>query len=158
MTVNVFSFRRSHNLHCKCPAALCKNSSASPHPKDLAKLSDLTNLDFSKIRRFPFLSYLLGWGRVTSLWIWPKTCIGTGTRKAHSSRWKGKESTKPPACFLWWGESMFMFSVVYRFWVRGKTNFQQFFSRWMSRRSWTWSPFCRVFRGGVQGERVTGEL
>ena len=119
-------------------------------PKDLAKLSELTNLDFPVIRRFPFLSYLLGWGRVTSLQIWPNTWIGTGTRKAHPSRWMGKESTKPPACFLR-GGSMFMFSVVYRFWVRGKTNFQQFFSRWMSTRSWTWSPFCRVLGGVFKG-------
>ena len=33
----------------------------------LAKLNYVTHLDFPQIRGFPFLSYLLGWGRVKSL-------------------------------------------------------------------------------------------
>ena len=33
----------------------------------LAKLLYFTNLDFPEIRGFPFLSYFLRWGRLTSL-------------------------------------------------------------------------------------------
>ena len=134
MTVNVFSFRRSHNLHCKCPAALCKNSSASPYPKRSGQIIrfDEPRLPCNKAISLPQLPFGV------------RSCdVATNLTKYMDRNWnqksapltlKGKRINQTPSLFLA-GGSMFMFSVVYRFWVRGKTNFQQFFSRWMSRRS-----------------------
>ena len=51
----------------------------------LAKLLYFTNLDFPEIRGFPFLSYLLGWGRVRSCEvaiIWPDGCKSSNSSSA----------------------------------------------------------------------------